>query len=169
MRYPFLMLRRHSFPPLGVIIFNKLPLSTRTNSQQDTDEDDDRITVLGPLKQDPLTEENLALHTKNFPPCKDARRRNTRLFVQDQKPLILLQIKLEKQRLQEIELLPPIDTAELVTTRVIQIHRTDNYTWLQRLKRKKWIRFLIPRNNKHSENVNGTKSKYLCYLFFFLW
>jgi hypothetical protein len=59
------MLRRHSFPPLGVIVFNKLPLSTCTNSQQDADDDEDRITVLGPLKQDPLTEENLALHTKN--------------------------------------------------------------------------------------------------------
>ncbi|OBZ86466.1 hypothetical protein A0J61_05485 [Choanephora cucurbitarum] len=45
----------------------------------------------------PLTEENLAIHTSNFPPQKDARRRNTRLFVESQIPIVAFEQALRQQ------------------------------------------------------------------------
>lgn len=123
--------------------------------------DDNGITVLGPndLSDNvfPLTEENLAIHTNSvsniyiffwcnaylddlflflfqFPPSREARRRQVRLFVEDQRPVVKMYLILEKQRTQEIESFIP---DELPDIKFIQQGTTKNKTWLKRLTH--WI------------------------------
>lgn len=76
--------------------------------------------------------------------------------------IILLQLKLERQRMQEIESLRVINTPEVnVTTthKRKQVHHATtcdvHISWLQRLKRIKWIRCLV-----HPENKHPIKAKY---------
>lgn len=118
--------------------------------------DDDIITVLGPRDVEeniyPLTMENLAIHTNNvsasfeitmlilltflskFPPSKEARRRQVRLFVEDQRPVVKMYLILEKQRTQEMESYIP---DELPIIKFTQQGTAKKKTWLKRLTH--WI------------------------------
>lgn len=60
----------------------------------------------------PLTEKNLEIHTQQYPPCKEARRRHARLYVKHQQPFVTKELQLMAERTQEIHSLiqtcPPL-------------------------------------------------------------
>lgn len=98
-----------------------------------------------------------------FPPCKDARRRNARLFVENQRPVIEMELILEEQREQEIASFVPISQGEEEERQQQRIQFTDPFegggqqqkqqkkykNWLKRLTH--WIRLdSIKHNNERS-------------------
>lgn len=83
-----------------------------------------------------------------FPPCKDARRRNARLFVENQRPVIEMELILEEQREQEIASFVPISQGE-EEERQQQQQQKKYKNWLKRLTH--WIRLdSIKHNNERS-------------------
>lgn len=117
--------------------------------------------MMGPLdattkvKVYPLTEENLAIHTQSFPPCKDARRRHARLFVENQRPVIEMELILEEQRAKEISSYIPISIDDVnnkinfhdpFNEQQHQEHSKKKKNWFNRLTH--WIRLDNNGNNK---------------------
>ncbi|GAN01850.1 hypothetical protein MAM1_0012d01285 [Mucor ambiguus] len=90
--------RRKSFPPQKHITYN-MTTTTPCKSSQSTN---NISSVDMDANRCPLTEDNLAIHTRNFPPSKDARRLNCRLFVESQIPVVEMELKLQQQREREI-------------------------------------------------------------------
>ncbi|KAL9541073.1 hypothetical protein MBANPS3_009324 [Mucor bainieri] len=132
--------RRKSFPPQKDITSN---MTTTCKSSQSTNN-------ISSVDMDanicPLTEENLAIHTQNFPPSKDARRRNCRLFVESQIPVVAMELKLQQQREREISSLEaqePSATIDFVNpfhdpNEPLEEERSRRSKWFTKLKQ--WIR-----------------------------
>ncbi|KAI8978487.1 hypothetical protein BDB01DRAFT_852499 [Pilobolus umbonatus] len=97
----------------------------------------------------PLTEKNLEIHTKQFPACKDARRRNAKLFVKNQQPYVAMELQLMEERAKEISALIENNTNN-------SIHSTmKSQKWYHRLGL--WIKSdKIKRLSKRSTMIDDT-------------
>ncbi|KAK4518672.1 uncharacterized protein ATC70_008893 [Mucor velutinosus] len=135
--------RRKSFPPQKDIA-STMTATTSCKSSQSTN---NVSSVDMDANICPLTEENLAIHARNFPPSKDARRRNCRLFVESQMPVVAMELKLQQQREREISNLEaqqePTANIELANlfhdpNQPLEEERSQKSKWLTKLKH--WIR-----------------------------
>lgn len=125
--------RRRSYPPQKDITSN-MAMTTPCKSSQSTNN-------ISSVDRDanicPLTEENLAIHTRNFPPSKDARRRNCRLFVESQIPVVAMELELQHQREREISNLEAHPTANIEF--VNPFHDPNEPLEEERSRRSKWF------------------------------
>lgn len=117
--------RRRSFPLQGII-------------SRSSHDEDDLITVLEPSVY-PLTEENLAIHTKSFPPCKEARRSHARLFVENQRPVVEMELMLEQQRELEISSFIPISNNINMNNETILNNNEEFKQQQQKKKKRNWL------------------------------
>ncbi|CAO3611331.1 unnamed protein product [Mucor hiemalis] len=143
--------RRHSFPLQGIL---------------NRPSDDELITILEHNVY-PLTEENLAIHTSTFPPSKDARRSHARIFVENQRPVVEMELILEQQREQEISSFIPILHNE-TTSHNEQQQGEKKRNWLYRLTH--WIRLDNSKKRRYhhswsagaEKDINCNSSTLIC-------
>ncbi|KAF1805493.1 hypothetical protein V8B55DRAFT_1355268 [Mucor lusitanicus] len=136
--------RRKSFPPQKDIASSMTTTTTPCTSSQSTN-NISSVLVDRDANICPLTEENLAIHTQNLPPSKDARRRNCRLFVESQIPVVAMELKLQQQREREISDLEAQSTANIEfanpfhdPNEPLEEERSRRSRWFTKLKH--WIR-----------------------------